>query len=309
MIDNSYMKFTRHEVSKHNSLNSAWIIINNNVFDITEYIFHHPGKTIINHLGKDATNAFNNEESHNNFKYMNVFINRYKIGEIVKNNDIKIHTVSDIFDLNTMEFIKLYKMHKKWQKQQKNLYNFGKKKEKVRKISDICFNKIISVIPNYFILMYENYLFLLFNPYEIYEDRNKNKKYSKYFRSDHKSNIEYIFKYIENIETIYQISFVESRIIDHPFIFEYENKSKEFRHIVFVLSIYVDEIQNNKSLIENNHVINYNKILIEREKILIEREKILLEKQKVLNEKEKRITDEKQNIKHNKTKISNNINI
>lgn len=51
---------TIEEVSKHNSANDCWIIINNNVYNVTSFINQHPGgaEKIINFCGKDATQAF-----------------------------------------------------------------------------------------------------------------------------------------------------------------------------------------------------------------------------------------------------------
>lgn len=52
--------YTHEEVSHHNQRTDAWIIIENIVYDITNYIDKHPGLDIIlDYLGKDATNAFN----------------------------------------------------------------------------------------------------------------------------------------------------------------------------------------------------------------------------------------------------------
>ncbi len=47
------------EVSKHNKENDAWLVINNNVYDVTKWIPRHPGAlAILKGIGKDATNIF-----------------------------------------------------------------------------------------------------------------------------------------------------------------------------------------------------------------------------------------------------------
>jgi cytochrome b involved in lipid metabolism len=48
------------EVSEHDTQEDCWIIINNKVYDVTNYLKYHPGKpeTITPYCGKDATNAF-----------------------------------------------------------------------------------------------------------------------------------------------------------------------------------------------------------------------------------------------------------
>ena len=52
--------FTREEVAKHSSSESAWIIIDSVVYDITKFAAMHPGgeMIILEAAGKDATDAF-----------------------------------------------------------------------------------------------------------------------------------------------------------------------------------------------------------------------------------------------------------
>ena len=51
---------TRSEVAKHTTINNCWVIINDNVYDVTEFLKKHPGgaKIILAHAGRDATEAF-----------------------------------------------------------------------------------------------------------------------------------------------------------------------------------------------------------------------------------------------------------
>lgn len=54
--------FTINDVSKHNTKEDCYIIIDNNVYDMSN--FSHPGGPIIfNYAGKDATKIF--KEMHN----------------------------------------------------------------------------------------------------------------------------------------------------------------------------------------------------------------------------------------------------
>lgn len=48
------------ELSKHNTNANCWIIVNNKVYDISNYASSHPGGTgnILNYCGKEATSAF-----------------------------------------------------------------------------------------------------------------------------------------------------------------------------------------------------------------------------------------------------------
>ena len=48
------------KVSKHNKKNDAWIVLNNNVYNITLYMKYHPGgiETLLEGVGSDATELF-----------------------------------------------------------------------------------------------------------------------------------------------------------------------------------------------------------------------------------------------------------
>jgi L-lactate dehydrogenase (cytochrome) len=45
------------EVAKHNTAESCWIVINNSVYDLTDFLSAHPGgpEIILKYAGKDAT--------------------------------------------------------------------------------------------------------------------------------------------------------------------------------------------------------------------------------------------------------------
>lgn len=55
------IKVSVEEVSKHNSADDAWIVINGTVWDVTEFAPKHPGgrEIIDEYLGGDASNAYN----------------------------------------------------------------------------------------------------------------------------------------------------------------------------------------------------------------------------------------------------------
>jgi cytochrome b involved in lipid metabolism len=49
-------KFTKEEVAKHNTRDDCWIIVDNNVYDVTDYIEEHPGgDSIMTNAGGDST--------------------------------------------------------------------------------------------------------------------------------------------------------------------------------------------------------------------------------------------------------------
>merc|ERR1719217_1647980 len=51
---------TKEEVAKHNNKESCWVILNNQVLDVTKFLNDHPGGelAILTFAGKDATEEF-----------------------------------------------------------------------------------------------------------------------------------------------------------------------------------------------------------------------------------------------------------
>merc|ERR1719182_89845 len=51
---------TKEEVAKHNNKDSCWVILNNQVLDVTKFLKDHPGGelAILTFAGKDATEEF-----------------------------------------------------------------------------------------------------------------------------------------------------------------------------------------------------------------------------------------------------------
>ena len=61
-----YRLYTIDEVSKHNTKNDAWVIVNNYILNVTNFIEDHPGGSdqFKNRLGTDVTSIW--IEYHNN---------------------------------------------------------------------------------------------------------------------------------------------------------------------------------------------------------------------------------------------------
>eukprot|EP01100_Stratorugosa_tubuloviscum_P005096 TRINITY_DN230_c3_g1_i1.p1 TRINITY_DN230_c3_g1~~TRINITY_DN230_c3_g1_i1.p1 ORF type:complete len:110 (+),score=25.11 TRINITY_DN230_c3_g1_i1:45-374(+) len=82
-------EFKIEEVSKHNTIEDGWIILNNFVFDITDYLQEniHPGGTILlsNYLGQNATEIWNGpgplDHKHSNQAFK--LLQFYKIGKLI----------------------------------------------------------------------------------------------------------------------------------------------------------------------------------------------------------------------------------
>merc|ERR1719199_2481045 len=53
--------FTKEEVAKHNNKSSCWVILDDKVLDVTDFLKDHPGGelAILTFAGKDATEEFN----------------------------------------------------------------------------------------------------------------------------------------------------------------------------------------------------------------------------------------------------------
>tara|TARA_Y100000389_G_C17457588_1_gene519234 strand:- start:120 stop:2033 length:1914 start_codon:yes stop_codon:yes gene_type:complete len=82
------MIYTRQDVENHNLQNDLWIIIENKVYDLTEFINFHPGgkNIILEKAGQDATYSFN-QMGHS--MYARNIMNRYFIGNLESNNIVK----------------------------------------------------------------------------------------------------------------------------------------------------------------------------------------------------------------------------
>ncbi|GEM_PF-5971640 len=55
---------TMEELSKHNSENDCWLLIGQNIYDVTEFIPMHPNRDIVKGCGLDATSMFEGESKH-----------------------------------------------------------------------------------------------------------------------------------------------------------------------------------------------------------------------------------------------------
>jgi len=61
VVSTELREIDHSEVATHNDEGSAWIIMNDTVYDVTKFLMEHPGgeEVILQQAGRDATDAFN----------------------------------------------------------------------------------------------------------------------------------------------------------------------------------------------------------------------------------------------------------
>ncbi|MHB1952618.1 MAG: cytochrome b5-like heme/steroid binding domain-containing protein [Sulfobacillus sp.] len=59
-------EFTLSEVAKHNQREDCWVVVNNEVYDMTKFLNEHPGgaSAIMKRAGTDASVKFNSVALH-----------------------------------------------------------------------------------------------------------------------------------------------------------------------------------------------------------------------------------------------------
>lgn len=73
--------YSYEQVSKHNNETSNWIIVDNEVFDVSKFLEFHPGgkQILLQHAGKDVTEIFH---MYHNPSVLIKYRNKFKIGEV-----------------------------------------------------------------------------------------------------------------------------------------------------------------------------------------------------------------------------------
>lgn len=85
-LTTSSVTLSTAEVSAHNTTSNCWLIISNNVYNVTNYLVAHPGgvSVIANYCGKEATLAFQTRggsgSNHSSTAYS--LLNNYLVGSI-----------------------------------------------------------------------------------------------------------------------------------------------------------------------------------------------------------------------------------
>jgi cytochrome b involved in lipid metabolism len=86
---NTHMGFTLKEVNKHKKKGDLWIIINNKIYDISEFLKYHPGgkKILLKNGGNDISNTFPMIKSHiRNWDRINEQLQSMFVGYLIEND-------------------------------------------------------------------------------------------------------------------------------------------------------------------------------------------------------------------------------
>ena len=81
-------EYTYEEIAKHNTDESRWIAVDGNVYDVTDFINHHPGgrKPFEKYAGTNATARFKSIKKHTNPQVQTILktlcIGKVKPGEV-----------------------------------------------------------------------------------------------------------------------------------------------------------------------------------------------------------------------------------
>lgn len=78
--------YTSKQVAEHNKKYDNWIIINDKVYDITDFIEKHPGGVdkLLNVAGQEVTEKFNNVSSHiKNMDNIKKYLEDMEVGSLV----------------------------------------------------------------------------------------------------------------------------------------------------------------------------------------------------------------------------------
>jgi cytochrome b involved in lipid metabolism len=77
-------QYKMEDIVLHNKDKDCWIVIDGSVYNVTKFIYDHPGgpDVLLEYAGKDCTDVFN-DIGHSSDAY--VMMEKYKIGKLVKN--------------------------------------------------------------------------------------------------------------------------------------------------------------------------------------------------------------------------------
>lgn len=92
------LQLTREQVSVHHTTSSTWVIVNEKVYDITEFLEGHPGgeEILLQYGGKDITKVLQDEDQHLHSDVAYQMLEEYCIGYL-EDSDTKPTEKKDTF--------------------------------------------------------------------------------------------------------------------------------------------------------------------------------------------------------------------
>jgi fatty acid desaturase len=112
MLSNTNIKrYSRSEVLLHNKKESCWIIIENEVYDLTDFIKEHPGGSniILSRAGEDATSYF--KVKHGLNLQINEMLQKFKLGELLEEERTDVKFLDESFTKALLLAIKEEKLY------------------------------------------------------------------------------------------------------------------------------------------------------------------------------------------------------
>eukprot|EP01134_Creolimax_fragrantissima_P004721 CFRG4721T1 len=76
--------FTAAQISEHHTADDCWVIHNDNVYDVTEFLESHPGgpDIVLMHGGKDITKVMTDPSEHEHSEFAVQMLEDYKVGKL-----------------------------------------------------------------------------------------------------------------------------------------------------------------------------------------------------------------------------------
>ena len=76
--------YSREEVLKHDSVEDAWMIVDQRVFDVTSFLYTHPGGLSITeeYLGRDISSLLRSEDVHRHSQTAFEVLEQYCVGRL-----------------------------------------------------------------------------------------------------------------------------------------------------------------------------------------------------------------------------------
>lgn len=87
-------KYTSEEVSRHCTRGDSWVSVDGAVYDVSRFSDHHPGgcDVLLDHCGGDVSELMRSEFSHAHSEAAYSILSGLKIGELMKENKVRIYS-------------------------------------------------------------------------------------------------------------------------------------------------------------------------------------------------------------------------